>query len=1116
MSPTAVTPDQFSSFGELLKYLRRQARITQRELAIAVGYSDTQISRIEQNQRVPDSTTITALFVPALYIEQEPKWVTRLLELANAAQVGGITEMDHMAELPTGTVTFLFTDIEGSTKLAREHPETWETSRAHHHAILRGAIESNHGIVFQIVGDGFCAAFHTAGDALHAAHQAQKDLQSEPWGDAAIRVRMGIHTGEAEAHENEYHGYLSLSLVQQLMSAGHGGQVLVSGAAEYLLRDGLPKDVTLRDLGKHNIKDVLQPVRIFQVSAPDLQNDFPALRTFDILPNNLPAQLTSFIGREKELAEVKILLHDAHMLTLTGPGGTGKTRLSIQAAGEALDQYPNGVWFVELAPILDPLLVPRTTAIAIGLRDEPQRPVIDMLCDYLREKKMLIILDNCEHLVEACAQMTDRLLHAASNTRIFASSREALGIAGEVTYQVPSLGLPDLGNLPSVESLSQYEAVKLFIDRATAAVSTFTVTNDNAPALAQICHRLDGIPLAIELAAAKIRVLSLEQIAKRLDDRFRLLTGGSRTALERHQTLRAAMDWSYNLLSEGEKTLFCRLSVFVGGWTLEAAESVCDDPPTLRHGERETNRQDDASFRAGSGVVSSEDVLNLLEHLINKSLVIAEEARHEARYRMLETMRQYAHEKLVDAGESDALRDRHLEYFLQLAETAAPHLIRPEQLEWLARLNADYENLRAALEWALSKETAELSLRLCAALGKFWHLRSYWQEGSKWMQSALSKPAQNPNMLEKAARVKALYLDAKLAYELGGIERLKTSAELSLALAQGGSDQRDIAIARYYVGFALLVRDDSDHGRLLIEQSLLEFRELNDPYWESYSYRWLSVMLIRHGGPKPVEAILLSLELARKAGERLNLAYALYYYALYLYNLNQMDNAKKCAEEAQLILEQIGSQMNFPSSLVATITWFSGDYEKVRSLYTEMKERSSLIGEIYAKSHAIWKLGLLAIEENDLSQAQAYIEEALMLAREIKSAFFIVNYLNSLGYVSYLQGNIEKFKQNLRESVSFVNERSQNQKSELLCDLLIPISDQMPESSARILGVIDFSQEEIGLPIDPWTKRYRCDRAEAHARKVLGDAAFESAFAEGQKMSLDEALDLALMAVEEM
>jgi len=1106
LSPVAVTPEQFSSFGELLKYLRRQARITQRELAIAVGYSDTQISRIEQNQRVPDSTTITALFVPALYIEQEPKWVARLLELAKAAQVGGMAGMDHMAEIPTGTVTFLFTDIEGSTKLAREYPETWEASRARHHVILRGAIESNHGIVFQIVGDGFCAAFHTAGDALNAAHQAQKDLQSE----APIRVRMGIHTGEAEAHEHEYRGYLSLSLIQQLMSAGHGGQVLVSGASEYLLRDHLPKDVTLRDLGKHNFKHIHQPVRIFQVIAPDLPNDFPALRTFDILPNNLPAQLTSFIGRKQELADVKKLLHDAHMLTLTGPGGTGKTRLSIQAAGEALDQYPNGVWLVELAPILDPLLVPRTTAIAVGLRDEPQRPVIDMLCDYLREKQMLIILDNCEHLVEACAHMADRLMHAAPKARILASSREALGIAGEVTYQVPSLGLPDLEHLPSIESLSQYEAVKLFIDRAAAVVSTFTVTNDNAPALAQICHRLDGIPLAIELAAAKVRVLSLEQIAKRLDDRFRLLTGGSRTALERHQTLRAAIDWSYNLLSPAEQTLFRRLSIFIDGWTLEAAESVCSDPSTLRQA------QDDASLRAGSGLVRSEDVLDLLEQLIHKSLAVKEEMGHESRYRMLETMRQYANEKLADAGERDALRDRHLDYFLQVAETAAPHLIRTEQLEWLAQLDANHENLRLALEWALSKETAEPSLRMCAALGTYWEIRSYWLEGAKWMQSALAKPAQYTNMVEKAARVRTLYLDANLAYQLDDRERLKTSAGLSLALAQEGTNQRDSAIAKFYVASGMYKRQDYEPACLFMEQCLGEFRELNDPYWEAISYRILSYILEMREKIKICENASQTLESARKAGERLNLAKALVDYADCLYSLNRVNEAKKYLEEADILFKQIGSIINRASLFLAEIAWFNGDYEEARSLYKELQERLKLLGEKFYSSWAIVRLGQLAMEEGDLAQAQAYLEEALAIARELEEYDSVMYRLAILGNILYLQGNIERAKQKFIECIRLAKGRVDFPIARFLILMLYPISIEKPKNVARLIGVIDSWDREMETLIGPLDKRIYYDRAETHARKVLGDAAFESAFAEGRKMSLDEALDLALKTVEEM
>ena len=550
-----------------------------------------------------------------------------------------------MTSKPTGTVTFLFTDIESSTKLAREHPETWDIAQARQHAILREGIESNNGFVFQIIGDAFCAAFHKAGDALKAALIAQQNLQNDPWGDVTIYVRMGIHTGEAELEGDDYRGYTILSFVQRLMSAGHGGQILVSNTTENLLREQLPQAISLRDMSIQKFAGVPSRVRIFQVIAPDLPTEFPPLRTLDNLPNNLPTQLTSFVGREKELADVRRLLQNTRLLTLIGPGGTGKTRLSIQAPSDMLDQYPDGVWFAELAPILDPLLVPRTTAMALGLRDEPQRPVIDMLCDYLREKQMLIILDNCEHLVDTCAMVADRILRAAPDTQILASSREALGIGGEVTYRVPSLELPDIAHLPPVDSLSQYEAVKLFIDRATSAVPTFTVTKDNAPALAQVCHHLDGIPLAIELAAAKIRVLSVNQIAKRLGDRFRLLTGGSRTVLERHQTLRAAIDWSYNLLLPAEQVLFQRLSVFVGGWTLEAAEAVC-----------------------AIESLKSEEVVNLLEQLINKSLIITEEVEHESRYHMLETIRQYADEKLVESGERETIRERHLDYYMQLAE----------------------------------------------------------------------------------------------------------------------------------------------------------------------------------------------------------------------------------------------------------------------------------------------------------------------------------------------------------------------------------------------------------------------------------------------------------------
>ena len=998
--------------------------------------------------------------------------------------------------LPSGTVTFLFTDIEGSTKLAREHPEAWEAARARHHAILQSAIESQNGYVFLIIGDAFCAAFHKAGDALKAAIKSQQKLNSESWGEIIIRVRMGINTGEAEFDGKDYHGYLTLSLIQRVMSAGHGGQILVSNATENLLRGQLPKDVSLHDMGEHKLKDVPLPVRIFQVVAPDLQKEFPVLRTLSAFPNNLHTQITSFVGREKELADVKKLLHDAHMLTLIGPGGTGKTRLSIQAASESMSSYSNGVWLVELAPILDPLLVPRTTALAIGLRDEPQRPVIDMLCDYLREKKMLILLDNCEHLVDACAQMANKILQIAPNVRILASSREALGIAGEVTYRVPSLGLPDMNHLPPVESLGQYEAVKLFIDRATSAIPSFTVTNDNAPSLAQICHRLDGIPLAIELAATKIRVLSVEQIAMRLDDRFKLLTGGSRTALERHQTLRAAIDWSYNLLSHEEQILFRRLSIFVNGWALEAAESVCADES-----------------------IKNEDVLNLLEQLINKSLVIAKELQGESRYHVLETMRQYANEKLVESGESNTLHDRHLNYFLNLAETAAPHLIRPEQLEWLAKLDPNYENLRAALGWALVKDSPESSLRLCAALGRYWYIRTLWLEGSKWLKSALSKTVATQTREEKVARVKALYTDAEIAYKLDDIERRKTSAEQSFILAQEVSDKRDIAIARYEVALVLDRNEQYENALLLMEQSHAEFQEINDPYWQLNAYWWLCNNLERQGKLKVSERIIRILNLARVVGERISLATALWLYSEWLYDSNRLDEAMKYAMEADVLFKQIGSNTigsntSVASFFFAEITWLNGNYKEAESFYMEMQERYGLLGEKETRSIMIASLGLLAMEQSNLDQAQAYIEEALVTARELADKDLIARRLIELGIIFRLQGNIEKCRQNFWECASFAKRLNPYTKRYILLLTVNYVVIQKLVVST-LLGVLDNSYKESGTPLRLLFKRYY-DSAEAHARKALGDAAFESAFADGQKLPLDEALDLALKTVEEM
>jgi len=999
-----------------------------------------------------------------------------------------------MSSLPSGTVTFLFTDIEGSTRLARQHPKTWETLRYRHHQILREAIESNHGFVFQIIGDAFCAAFHKAGEALRAALEAQQQLQGESWGDCVIRVRMGIQTGEAELHENEYQGYLTLSLVQRIMSAGHGGQILVSSVTENLLRGQLPKDVSLLDMGEHKFKDVPYRVRVFQVIAPDLQKEFPPLRVLDIAPNNLPTQLTSFIGREREAADIRRLLANTHLLTLIGPGGTGKTRLSLQVASGVLHAYLHGVWLIELAPISDPSSVPAAALAALDLPAEVHRPAIDMLSDYLREREALLILDNCEHLVDACARMVDRLLHAAPKLRILASSREALGIAGEVSYRVPSLELPDIKQLPSLDSLSQYEAVKLFIDRAQAAQPTFKVTNENAPAVAQICHRLDGIPLALELAAAKVRALSVEQISKRLDDRFRLLTGGSRTALERHQTLRATLDWSYNLLPEKEQILFRRLSIFVDGGTLEAAESVCSDDLIVR-----------------------EDVFDLLEQLVNKSLVIAEEWQSETRYRMLETMRQYANEKLVEAGESKNLRDLHLDYYLELAETAEPHLIRPEQLEWLDRLESEHENMRAALEWSLGYERPDYALRLTAALGTFWDMHCYWMEGARWLERALAKPMENLTYSEKTARAWALIRAATLADELDDIQKLKASVETGLALFEECIDHRGIAISKHYMGGLWIRLGQFERAQFMFQESLAQFHRLGDAYWQMRNQFFLMRTLVMRGERSPDEIIRQNLAQARKVGERLHLAETLYNQAELAMVNNHLEEAERYAAEAEIFYNEIGYRVNEHSFIKGLVAHVHNEFSQARRIYTTIKEQRDVIGEKNGKSAAIIYLGMIARDEGNLQQAQSYIEEALELQREIGSDKWLGETLTLLGQIYFLQGNIEAAKDNFHEGISLAKKTDNYyEKGNVLLYFCNTCAGLQPKSILQIVGMLyDYYWKQLGLPINPLMKR-ESDSAIAKARKQLSESDFNAAWAEGEKMSIEEAIDLALKTLDEI
>jgi predicted ATPase/class 3 adenylate cyclase len=661
-----------------------------------------------------------------------------------------------MGRLPNGTVTFLFTDIEGSTQLWEKHPEAMKDALAEHDSILRELIKSNHGYVIKTTGDGIHSVFETAVDALNATLQAQRQFKL-PICDLQIKVRMGLHTGEAELRAEDYHGQ-TLNRAARIMSVGHGGQVLISSVTAELAREHLPTDVSLLDLGEHRLKDLIRPEHIFQLLAADLPAEFPPLKSLNAFPNNLPSQLTSFIGRERELQEVRKLLSNARLLTLIGPGGTGKTRLSLQLAADQLTEFKDGVWFVELAPLADPTFIISTIADVLELHEVPVIPLMNVIIDYLRAKQLLLIFDNCEHLVEESAQIADQLLHACPQLKIIASSREALGIDGETVYRVPSLTLPDT----SSTALMDYESTRLFIERATKAEPRFHLTDHNASSIAQICLRLDGIPLAIELAAARVKLFTPEQIAERLDDRFKLLTGGSRTALPRQQTLRALIDWSYQSLNETEQKALRRLAVFTGGWTFEAAEVV----------------------------IGELDAMDGLLGLVNKSLVNVEEQDGKSRYRFLETMRQYAMEKLLESGEAIEVRDRHLDYFLESTKQAPQREATifgalPDDIEWLDRMEGELDNLRAALEWATSNHP-EKALKLIYSVGNFWVGRDYNVEARGWCQAILERAKSFSNMEREQAMVYGILGWSSIA--IGDHKTGREAAEAGIVLARRVND----------------------------------------------------------------------------------------------------------------------------------------------------------------------------------------------------------------------------------------------------------------------------------------------------------------------------------------
>ncbi len=922
--------DEIPSFGKWLRQRRRTLDLTQEELAHQVGCAPITIRKFEGDEMRPSKQLALSLsgplgvpsnqredfirFARTEFTDPTQAYWFSIFESASPHTESTSASGNSDKDLPFGTVHLLFCDIGNSAQLIQRLEINYAHILEQYQRILRSTLQKWKGHEVSAQADSFCAVFSRATDAVSAAIEAQHALANENWTDSVqLLVRMGLHTGEPLLVNHDYVG-TDMNRAGRICAAAYPGQVLISNETRIMVERHIPADTSLRDLGNYKLKELTEDEHLYQLVMADLPSDFPPLKSLDVMPNNLATQLTRFIGREHEIEEIKHLLHSERLITLTGAGGTGKTRLAIEVVKQIQAEYPDGAWLIDFVAVPEGNLVLQAIVSTLGIREEPTRPIIQTLTDYLRSKKLLLLFDNCEHLISACAQAVDMLLQACPEIRILTTSREALGISGENQYYVPTLTVPQINGELSLETLKQSEAVRVFLDRAAMVRPTFKLTKDNALAIAQICRKLDGIPLAIELAAARVKGLNVEQISERLDDRFSLLSTGNRTALPRHQTLRATIDWSYNLLSEKERVLLSRLSVFTGGWTVESATEVClivqlDEP----------------------------DVLNLILNLSDKSLVIAEEQEGRTRYRLLETIREYALEKLVESGEERLVRNRHLDFFMTLAEQAEQKYRTGEQLFWFDAMERERDNFRSALDYVLRTRQSEIALRLISTAFWLWFFHGPWSEGQIWTEAALA---------------------------LAPDDRTKEMAKTLMAL-----------------GLLHFAQSNHASAQSTLEKSLAIWRELGDTWWSAFVLDFLGITMRRQDQQASSRFFDESLRLAEETNEKWILAYSLWNKGeneLYLKNLLEAQSLlDQCLEISQSlsIVQELHDITNISVLYfnIGRALQLAGDNEKALIYFRDALLHSQQVGKRTGVIRALAGLGVVSATKGEVTRAVSLI-----------------------------------------------------------------------------------------------------------------------------------------------
>jgi predicted ATPase/class 3 adenylate cyclase len=811
-----------------------------------------------------------------------------------------------MRDLPTGTVTFLFTDIEGSTRLLQALGDRYREVVDDHGRILREAIALGGGTEIHTEGDAFFAVFPTLAGAVAAVVQAQRTLAGHPWPEGhSVRVRMGLHTGNGVLGGDDYIG-LDVHRAARIAAAGHGGQVLVSEATRAQVEHTLPDGVSLRDLGRHRLKDIEHPEHLYDLVIAGLPAEFPAIRTLDARPTNLPPQRTSFIGRGREVAEVAGLLAERRLLTLTGPGGTGKTRLALKVAADKLDRFSDGVFFADLSPTVDPALVPSVIAQAILVREEAGRDILDTLADHLRDRNLLLVLDNSEQVIDAGAAVA-RLLDAAPGLTVLATSRAPFRLSVEHEYQVPPLAVPDPTADPEVVTRS--EAAALFAERAAAIRPGFRVTRQNAPAVAEITARLDGLPLAIELAASRSNILDPRALLERLGQRLSLLTGGARDLPERQRTLRSTIEWSHDLLEAEEQRLSARLGTFSGGWSLEAAEIICGPGLRLK-------------------------VLDGLSNLVDHSMVQAGEpvGDGDSRFTMLETIREFAVERLAASGEEAEMRRRHAEHFRDLAEEAERHLTREDRGVWLARMEEEHDNLRAVLDWSEGVGDADTGLRTAAAIWRFWLQRGHLSEGRARLERLLSMPGA---ATRGAVRARALGALGGITYWQNDNPPTRAAYEEAVAIARGVGDPRLLASALLDLSYIPYLEQNPDRAEAILREGLAHAEEAGDRVLTAEFLSSIGFLQVVRGNPAgAIEPRRTAIEMLRQEGAAWQLGQYLGGQAMITRMVGDLDAARRHLYEALEMFAQTRDTLSISMTLtsLALVANDEGHHERAGRL----------------------------------------------------------------------------------------------------------------------------------------------------------------------------------------